>query len=695
MKAEREDGMRRAIREIPWRKVVGVTWAAMFIAAIGILAASLPGYPRFISMPNLELADASPVYLNAMQGASGLASLGSALLCLLLAVVLFRRKRGEVMAVFASFFLLGYGIIMAGPLEALVAFQPERYTALVYGIQSALFTTPTMFIFALFPNGHYVPRWTRFAAIASLLYIPVGFYLRPDQLFNFKSPAAALGSFGYFALILTGLYAQVYRYRRVSTARERQQTKWFLYGLLLWMAVSTLSSIPFIILQNLPAGAALPWWSPISQLGWFLSLTILPLSFAIAIMRYRLWDIDFLISRTLVYGLLTVIIIGLYILLVGGFSQLFHTGGNLLISLITTGLIAVLFQPLRERLQRLASRLIYGERDDPVRVLTKLGERLEATVAPESTMAAIVESISQALRLPYAAITLKEGSEFVPAAEWGQKPAPSLACEPFPLNYQSEPVGQIIVSRRTGEDSFTPEEKSLLQNIARQVGPAAYAIQLTRDLQRSRERLVTAREEERRRLRRDLHDGLGPTLASLTLKLDAARNQLRQNPEETDSLLVDLKSQIQSAIEGIRRLAYNLRPPALDELGLLSAIQEYASNHLRTGLRVRIEHHGNFPRLPAAVEVAAYRIVCEALTNVSKHSQATESHVQFALNGVLQIDIQDNGSGLPEDVHAGVGMFSMRERAAELGGTLAIEPNPGGGVHITAHLPCEGVDDEL
>jgi signal transduction histidine kinase len=675
-----------------WHKWIDIVWVILFILAIGILIASLPGYASHVSNFQVDAIDAPPAIVKALRFASMLASIASACLSIVLSAILFWRKRGEAMAVFASFFLLGYGVIMAGPLEALNAFEPGEFTSVVFAIQSALFMTPIMFIFCLFPNGRFVPHWTRFAAFASLVYIPLGFYLPPAELFNLKKPLTALFGFGYFIFIIIGVYAQVFRYRRVSTLPERQQTKWFVYGLVLWLALSILGFIPYVILQNLPIGALQPWWSPLSQLSWFVTMTILPLAFAIAILRYRLWDIDILISRTLVYSALTAIVIALYILIVGGFSELFQSSGNLFISLLATGLIAVLVQPLRERLQRAVNRMVYGERDNPISVLTKLGERLEATVAPDSILPTIVESISQALRLPYVAVMLKEGTEFTLAAECGQKPASTLTCELFPLNYRSEPVGQILVSRRAGEDSFTADEMTLLQNIARQVGVAAYAIQVTRDLQHSRERLVTAREEERRRLRRDLHDGLGPTLASLTLKLDAARNQLKQNPDETDSLLGELKSQTQSAIEDIRRLVYNLRPPALDELGLFSAIQEYATNHLRAGLSVRIERNGEFPKLPAAVEVAAYRIVCEALTNVSKHSQASECDVRLVFNGALQLDVQDNGIGLPQGTHSGVGMFSMRERAAELGGSFAIDSSTSG-VHVTAQLPCE-VDDE-
>ena len=197
------------------------------------------------------------------------------------------------------------------------------------------------------------------------------------------------------------MYAQIFRYRHISTLQERQQTKWFIFGMLIWLAFSILISIPYFILQNWPVGAPQPWWSLLSQLGWFISLTFLPLSFAIAILRYRLWDVDILINRALVYGALTATIVGLYILLVGGLSTIFQSGGNLFVSLLATGLIAVLFQPLRERLQRAINRLVYGERDNPISVLTKLGERLEATVAPDSVLPTIVESISQALRLPY------------------------------------------------------------------------------------------------------------------------------------------------------------------------------------------------------------------------------------------------------------------------------------------------------
>jgi signal transduction histidine kinase len=214
-------------------------------------------------------------------------------------------------------------------------------------------------------------------------------------------------------------------------------------------------------------------------------------------------------------------------------------------------------------------------------------------------------------------------------------------------------------------------------------------VRLTTDLQHSRERLVTAREEERRRIRRDLHDGLGPALASLTLKLDAANNLIAHNPSVAKALLLELKGQTQAALADIRRLVYALRPPALDELGLVSALREHlASGHAGNGLDTVIEAPEALPPLPAAIEVAAYRIVLEAHTNAARHANAHHCKIRIWIDDALHLEIIDDGVGLPHDIRAGVGLTSMRERAAELGGTCIIEPRKGGGgSQVRAQLP--------
>jgi signal transduction histidine kinase len=369
--------------------------------------------------------------------------------------------------------------------------------------------------------------------------------------------------------------------------------------------------------------------------------------------------------------------------------------GNPIVSLVATGVIAVLFQPLRERLQRAANRLMYGERDDPYQVLSRLGQRLGETSTPEALLPGVVETIALALKVPYAAISLRQGNDMQIAAAYGQ---PTSDLVRLPLLYQGETVGDLALARRAPGEAFSNVDMTLLRNIANEAGMAAHAVQLTADLQRSRERLVTAREEERRRLRRDLHDGLGPTLGALTLKLDAARNLLTTNPEAVDKLLLDLKAQSQAAIADIRRLVYELRPPALDDLGLAMALREYASQIGNlNGLLIVVAMPDSLPPLPAAVEVAVYRIAQEGLNNVVRHSGAANCHIRLAIDDDLELEITDDGAGIPPNDegrsrHSGVGLTSMRERAEELGGTFSATVAPEGGTRLLARLPLSGYD---
>ncbi|MDP8939641.1 MAG: sensor histidine kinase, partial [Actinomycetota bacterium] len=210
------------------------------------------------------------------------------------------------------------------------------------------------------------------------------------------------------------------------------------------------------------------------------------------------------------------------------------------------------------------------------------------------------------------------------------------------------------------------------------------------DLQRSRERLVTTREEERRGLRRDLHDGVGPQLAALMLRLETARNRLAHDPETRD-LLADLSQRARNAVADIRRSVYALRPPALDELGLVSALRETAAQYGHSGLSISVDAPESLPLLPAAVEVAAYRIAQEAATNVARHAGARNCVVRISLDGeaeVMRLEVVDDGRGIRQGSGVGVGLASMRERAEELGGTLAVEVPPGGGTRVLAYLPC-------
>jgi signal transduction histidine kinase len=261
----------------------------------------------------------------------------------------------------------------------------------------------------------------------------------------------------------------------------------------------------------------------------------------------------------------------------------------------------------------------------------------------------------------------------------------------LPLTYQGDVIGQLRLGPRAPGEPFSAADRRLLDDLARQAGVAAHAARLAADLQRSRERLVIAREEERRRLRRDLHDGLGSTLAALGLQVGAVRALLSTDPAAADAQALELRAGIRVAIADIRRLAYELRPPALDELGLIGALRARAAQYEHNGdgvaPQVMIDAPEDLPSLPAAVEVAAYRIAQEALTNVMRHAQARSCVVRLALDHALSITIVDDGVGIPSERRSGVGLLSMRERAAELGGACTIEPAASGGTCVRASLP--------
>jgi two-component system NarL family sensor kinase len=514
---------------------------------------------------------------------------------------------------------------------------------------------------------------------------------------------------------------------RLHRARgdERQQLKWFMYAavpaaLSFSLALLAFTFVDFAVLVF--GTPLIPGWTEppftayvvidnIFYVAGF-ALLVVPLFTYIAIVRYRLYDIDIIINRTLVYGALTATVVALYVLLVGTLGVVFRARGDLGVSLVAAGVVAVVFAPLRERLQRAVNRLMYGERDDPYAVLSRLGRRLEATLAPEAALETIVQTIAQALKVPYVAIAInQDGDGFATVAEHG---TPKEGGTVLPLVYQRENIGRLVVASRAPGETFSPADTRLLEDLARQVEVAVHAFRLTADLQRSRERLVTTREEERRRLRRDLHDGLGPTLGALTLGLDTTRLALAQDdPKAVDGLLVELKAQTQEAVSDVRRLVYGLRPPALDDLGLVPAIRQQAANRGilaeelsngkvadpagKNGLVFSVKTSDDLPPLPAAVEVACYRIAQEAMGNAARHSGAGSCLVSISVDvasGMLELEVADDGTGISEERKAGVGMSSMRERTEELGGTLTVEAQPEGGTRVLATLPLPATREE-
>ena len=609
------------------------------------------------------------------------------------AALLFWRKSADNVALFVSLALLLFGTATQPiALEVLTLTQPDWRLPVdvLHFLGSACFSL----LLYLFPDGHFVPRWTRWTALIWIAWLIPRYWI-PDwppsnTWLVWPNLIVWLGGLG------TAVYSQMYRYGRVSNTVQRQQTKWAVFGI-------TTALTGFVIVNVVVSAIALPSPTSASELAALMigaalmygALLLIPLSIGIAILRYRLFDIDIVINRTLVYGALTVTVVGIYVLVVGYLSVLFRAAGGqveLAISVLATGLVALLFQPLRTRLQRGINRLMYGERDDPYAVLSRLGQRLEATLAPEAVLPTIVETVKESLKLPYTAITLKQDDEYVVAAASG---TPVNQVLNLSLLYQGEVVGQLLLGARAPGEKFSSADRRLLDDLAREAGVAVHAVRLTTnlkritaDLQRSRESLITAREEERRRLRRDLHDGLGPTLASLVQLVDTARTLVAQDPDEAGILLRDIKAQLKTTITDIRRLVYALRPPALDELGLVMAISEHVARFNQPdGLQVSIDAPSLLPSLPAAVEVAAYHISLEAVTNVARHAHARTCWVRLSVRDGLCLEITDDGHGLPADLRAGVGFTSMRERAAELGGECRIEAGAAHGTRVFVRLP--------
>lgn len=599
------------------------------------------------------------------------------------ALLLVMRKPADRMAILTSLMLVFLGPYLLTGVNVTVSQQPgwELLSRLLLIVGGILFF---LFLF-MFPDGRFIRRWQQRLALLLTVTYTLGMLLASEAYGNFSA--------AFIPAVLTlGIGVQVYRYRRLSSPAQRQQTKWVVLG-----AIGPVLLVLNWVLLIEPGIYVLPtdpllFYAQQSVRAVFGLL--LPVALAFSILRYRLWDIDLIINRTLVYGVLTAVTVGLYALVVGGMATLFQTQANWLVAFLATGLVAVLFQPLRDWLQSRVNRLLYGHRDEPLEVLARLGQRLEDALAPDLVLPTLVKTIAHTLKLPFVALINQQGEAI---ATFGK---PSANAQSFPLIYQGTTIGSLLTAPRSAGEVFMPGETRLLQNVARQAGTAVHALQLTADLQHARQQIVTSREEERRRLRRDLHDGLGPSLAATLLKIGSARALLAYRPELTGQLLAEMETDIENTLADLRRIVYDLRPPALDQWGLAGALRAYAETCESGVPTVRVEVPEPLPPLPAAVEVAAYHIGREGLTNVLRHAQARHCTLRLWIdgdgNGRLHLTLQDDGQGLPDSARAGVGLTAMRERAAELGGSCTIEGNSGRGTTVTAVLPLgpEGRSNE-
>jgi len=655
-------------------------WLAVAVLGVGLFVASVPVYYedlQSLSAEHMHAPEAVRAGLDEMGISVRLfAALQMSVLIAIVAVfagvggVIFWRKRDDPVALFVSFALVTFGIIWPNTLDDLVQAHPGLAPA--SALLNAVGFTSFFLLAYLFPDGRFIPRWTWIPAAFLVLGAVADLVLPqplPDALFLWVP--------------ITLLYAPVYRYRRASSPVQRQQIKWVLFSLV----VAIGSFVGYAALEGLPAvsqpGVPAALYALGGSVAFGVVFLLVPISIGIAVLRYRLWDIDPLINRTLVYGALTAGVIGIYVLVVGWLGVLFRRNDNLVFSLIATGIVAVLFQPMRQYLQRTVNRMTYGERDDPYSVISRLGQRLEGTLAADTILPTIVSTVTEALRLPYAAIVLHQAGDDVAAAAGAPTPNPIR----LPLVYQHEPVGELLVAPRGPDEPFSPADRRLLDDLARQAGIAAHAVRLNAELQRARERLVEAREEERRRLRRDLHDGLGSQLAALSMQAGTLRGLIASDPNAAMEQAREIREELRAAIGSIRQIAYNLRPPILDEYGLLVAIRERVRQCSAEGLLIEMELPDSLPRLSAAAEVALYRTAEEALTNVVRHAGASHCILRLSVETDLELTITDNGRGIEDGRTAGIGLLSMRERAEEIGGTCVIEPDIAGGTRVHVRLP--------
>ncbi len=353
-------------------------------------------------------------------------------------------------------------------------------------------------------------------------------------------------------------------------------------------------------------------------------------------------------------------------------------------SLVALGLIVVTSIPLYGWLARAVHHLVYGQHDDAYAIVERVNRHLSMSPSPDALLPMLAETLADTLRLPYVVIKAHQ-SETQITTTFGTAP-PNTELITIPLLSHKTVLGSLHVSARRSDEWLSAADLSLLTDLARQVSITLHAAQLTNALQRSRQQLVVAREEERRRIRRNLHDGLGPTLASIRLQLHALRQILRQDPNAAEQLIDELRSDVSNTTAEIRRLVYDLRPPMLDEFGLVGALRNLELSPEK--LTRYVNAPDLLPPLPAALEVALYRIAAEALHNIARHAHATECTICLTTDrAMITLAVQDNGCGLPATYLAGVGHQSMIERAAELGGNVTFTCAPAGGLCVLATIP--------
>ena len=455
---------------------------------------------------------------------------------------------------------------------------------------------------------------------------------------------------------------------------ERTQLRW-----LLWAALVCLLAGGVMLLDLN---------GPIGLFALVTALVVTSVSLVIGVVRPQTGDIDALVGGTLVYGGIAAGVVLIDLVVLTAASRLL--GDRLQerqVTLVVLVLVVAAYGPLRSWLTTLVRRRLLGRRGERYEVVSALAEQLEESDALEQQLPALASAVAEAFRVSFVRVEVLSTAGEGVSATHGTVPA---ATRSFPIGYRGQRIGSIELPEGGIRTILSRRDQALLIDVVRQAAIAVRSSLLARELQESREQLVLAREEDRRRIRRDLHDGLGPVLGGVAMRLDAAGNALATDPETAHRLVVQSRAEITEALADVRRLVHGLRPPALDDLGLLAAVEQQADRTRSAGLEVDVRAD-DLTGLPAAVEVAAYRIVSEALTNVARHAGARSCTVSLTTRPAdLEVEVRDDGRGIAEDVVAGVGLRSLRERVEELGGGYEVACPPGGGTTVRAWLPIGG-----
>jgi signal transduction histidine kinase len=426
--------------------------------------------------------------------------------------------------------------------------------------------------------------------------------------------------------------------------------------------------------------------APLNEPGWLFDagLVAVPAAVAVGVLRYRLLGVEVVIRRTLQFAVLTLLVVGIYTAATAATSAL--VAGRTGAGVVAAAAVALVLLPLRDRLQAWVDRLVYGARRDPLGAVRRVGASVSATSA--DPLPAVVGSVADAVRASFVAITDADGTVLAQAGT--DRGSPRLT---YPLTVAGQQVGQLVMCPARGESAMPAADARVIATLIAPVAAVVHAVQLTRRLAGAHERTLAAAQQERSRIRRDLHDGLGPSLSGVALGLEAVQAALPRDTQTAADLTARMRTEIAGAVEDVRRIIDELRPAALEDVGLVQALRERAASlaaRSSSGLIVEFRVDEPMPGLPEQVEIAAFRIAEEAMTNVLRHAHASRCEVRLEVADALVVSVSDDGVGLPGQTRPdGVGLTSMRQRAAELGGCCTVEPAIPSGVIVCARFPLE------